>query len=93
MNASSARRTGYWNTAPPTVTAAGNAKVIHRSVELPPRHLCTKSKNFTKVVTRHIWSDYVEIAEEACCTPTIQRMYKARKETIERVFADAKEQH
>ena len=26
-------------------------------------------------------------------TPIYQRMYKARKETIERVFADAKEQH
>ena len=59
----------------------------------PTRHLCTKSKNCTKVVTRHIWSDYVEMAEEARCTPICQKMYKARKETIERVFADAKEQH
>ena len=45
----------------------------------PTRHLCTKSKNFTKVVTRHIWSDYVEMAEDARCTPICQRMYKARK--------------
>ena len=59
----------------------------------PTRHLCTKSKNCTKVVTRHIWSDYVEMAEEARYTPICQKMYKARKETIERVFADAKEQH
>ena len=59
----------------------------------PTRHLCTKSKNFTKVVTRHIWSDYVEMAEEARHTQICRRMYKARKETIERVFADAKEHH
>ena len=65
----------------------------HVCCNCPTRHLCTKSKNFTKVVTRHIWSDYVEMAEDARCTPICQRMYKARKETIERVFADAKEQH
>ena len=35
----------------------------------------------------------MEMAEDARCTPIFQRMYKARKETIERVFADAKEQH
>ena len=59
----------------------------------PTRHLCTKSKNFTKVVTRHIWKEYEELADDARYTPIYQRMYKARKETIERVFADAKEQH
>ena len=59
----------------------------------PTRHLCTKNKDCIKTVTRHIWSDYVEMAEEARYTPICKRMYKARKETIERVFADAKEQH
>ena len=59
----------------------------------PTRHLCTKNKDCIKTVTRHIWSDYVEMAEEARCKPICKRMYKARKETIERVFADAKEQH
>ena len=38
-------------------------------------------------------SDYVEMAEDARCTPICQKMYMARKETIERIFADAKEQH
>ena len=33
------------------------------------------------------------IDDDARYTPIYQRMYKARKETIERVFADAKEQH
>lgn len=59
----------------------------------PTRHLCTHSKDFVKVVTRHIWKDYEEMADDARYTPIYQRMYKARKETIERVFADAKEKH
>lgn len=59
----------------------------------PTRHLCTKSKDCVKTVTRHVWKDYEELAEEARYKPLYQRMYKARKETIERVFADAKEQH
>ena len=59
----------------------------------PTRHLCTHSKDFVKTVTRHIWKEYEEMADEVRYTPIYQRMYKARKETIERVFADAKEKH
>ena len=59
----------------------------------PTRHLCTHSKDCVKTVTRHIWADYVELAEDTRYTPIYQRMYKDRKETIERVFADAKEKH
>ena len=62
-------------------------------VNCPSRHLCTHSKDCVKTVTRHIWADYVELAEDARHTPIYQRAYKARKETIERVFADAKEKH
>lgn len=54
---------------------------------------CTQSKNFTKVVTRHIWEGYVEIAEELRHTKQGQEMYRLRGQTIERVFADAKEKH
>lgn len=59
----------------------------------PTRHLCTNSANFTKIVTRHIWKDYEELADDVRYTPIYQKLYMARKETIERVFADAKEQH
>ena len=59
----------------------------------PSRELCTKSKNCTKIVTRHIWKEYEEMAEDIRHTPIYKRMYQARKETIERVFADAKEKH
>ena len=59
----------------------------------PTSHLCTNSANLTKIVARYIWKDYKELADDARYTPIYQRLYKARKETIERVFADAKEQH
>ena len=59
----------------------------------PTRELCTKAKNFTKVVTRHIWADFVELAEDIRHTKKYKELYKIRKEKIERVFADAKEKH
>lgn len=54
---------------------------------------CTQSKNNTKVVTRHIWEPYVEMAEDIRHTPKGKDLYRMRGETIERVFADAKEKH
>ena len=59
----------------------------------PTRHLCTRSKNYVKTVQRHIWKDYEELADDARYTPEYQELYRRRKETIERVFADAKEKH
>ena len=59
----------------------------------PTRHLCTESKNCEKTVQRHVWDEYIELAEDARYTPKYQALYARRKETIERVFADAKEKH
>ncbi len=59
----------------------------------PTRHLCTHSQDCVKTVTRHIWKDYEELAEDARYTPKYAALYRKRKETIERVFADAKEKH
>lgn len=59
----------------------------------PTRHLCTHAKDCVKTVERHIWQDWVELAEDARYTPEYQAVYKRRKETIERVFADVKEKH
>jgi len=61
--------------------------------DCPTRELCTHSKNCVKTVQRHIWKDYEEMADDVRYTPVYQRLYKKRKETIERVFADAKEKH
>ena len=59
----------------------------------PTRHLCTHSQSCIKTVTRHVWKDYEELAEDIRQTPEYADIYKMRKETIERVFADAKEKH
>jgi hypothetical protein len=54
---------------------------------------CTESKNTQKVVTRHVWADYLEMAEDIRHTPRGKALYSLRSQTIERVFADAKEKH
>ena len=59
----------------------------------PTRAQCTHSKDCVKTVQRHIWKDYEELADDARYTPEFQELYKKRKETIERTFADAKEKH
>lgn len=54
---------------------------------------CTESKNHVKVVTRHVWEEYMEKVEDIRHTSGMREIYKLRSETIERVFADAKEKH
>lgn len=54
---------------------------------------CTESKDNIKTVTRHIWESYMEQAEDIRHTMGMKEIYSQRKETIERVFADAKEKH
>lgn len=54
---------------------------------------CTESAKHEKLVTKHIWESYLERAENIRHTPEYKVLYGKRKETIERVFADAKEKH
>ncbi|RUL44530.1 transposase, partial [Lysinibacillus antri] len=54
---------------------------------------CTNSKDHRKVIERHIWAHYVEEADHLRHQNHIKQIYAKRKETIERVFADAKEKH
>ena len=54
---------------------------------------CTLSRNHVKVVTRHVWADYLETAEEIRYIIGMKELYGKRKETIERVFGTAKEHH
>ena len=54
---------------------------------------CTESIKHEKLVTKHIWENYLERAEDIRHTPEYKALYSKRKETIERVFADAKEKH
>lgn len=54
---------------------------------------CTESKNHVKIVTRHIWDDYMETCEDIRHTKGMKTLYEKRKETIERTFGTAKEHH
>lgn len=54
---------------------------------------CTESKNHQKVVTRHIWEHYIKMAEDIRHSPLGKDTYSMRSQTIERVFADAKEKN
>lgn len=62
-------------------------------INCPFLNQCTKSKNHQKTVTRHVWEEYMEFAEEIRSTDLWKEIYPKRKETIERVFADDKENH
>ena len=54
---------------------------------------CTESKDHVKVITRHIWESYMEQCEEIRQTLGMKELYSHRKETIERLFGTAKENH
>jgi transposase len=54
---------------------------------------CTQSKAQQKLVARHVWEPYIELAEDYRHTPAYREIYQMRSQTIERVFADAKEKH
>ncbi len=50
-------------------------------------------KDTASMLQRHIWQDYLDVAEDLRHNHEIKEIYGKRKETIERVFADAKEKH
>ena len=54
---------------------------------------CTASKDHVKLVTRHVWEDYMETCEDIRQTIGMKDLYSHRKETIERIFGTAKENH
>lgn len=54
---------------------------------------CTESANHQKVVTKHIWEHHIDVAEDFRHSPAGRESYSLRSQTIERVFADAKEKH
>ncbi|OCA88381.1 transposase [Bacillus sp. FJAT-27225] len=65
----------------------------HLCAACPFLSKCTESKDHQKVVTRHIWQGYVEEMDHLRHHSDVKPIYEKRKETIERVFADAKEKH
>lgn len=59
----------------------------------PMLHKCTRSQNKRKVVTRHVWEESKERVRLNRLSKSGKRLYRKRKETIERSFADAKQLH
>jgi transposase len=59
----------------------------------PLRQQCTRSRNMVKVVTRHVWQAARDRVDEHRLEPRGNKIYKRRKETVERSFADAKQLH
>ena len=57
------------------------------------RSECFSEKATRRQVQRHVWQDYLEAADAFTKTPAGKALYRWRKETIERSFADAKELH
>lgn len=69
------------------------ASSTRQCAQCPMRKQCTQSATATKVVTRHLWEDFKDIVAAHRLTPEGKAIYKRRKETVERSFADAKELH
>jgi hypothetical protein len=61
--------------------------------QCPLRQQCTQSANTTKVITRHVWEGSRERIEQHRQSRIGNRIYRRRKETVERSFADAKQLH
>lgn len=54
---------------------------------------CTSNAKCVKTVTRHVWEDHKEEVDARRNTFKGKDIYKRRKETVERSFADAKQLH
>ena len=65
----------------------------HICESCPYLEQCTHSKEHVKVVTRHVWENYMEACEDIRYTVGMKELYSHRKETIERIFGTAKENH
>ena len=97
--------TSYYNL--PTCPAGGvlrhtttdkDGKRTYRStpkecVNCPCKAKCGANEKGQKVFTTHIWQKYPDLVEQIRKTERAKTIYAQRKETIERVFADAKEKH
>ena len=59
----------------------------------PCREKCGASEKGQKVLQRHVWQEFLDVVQAIRKTDLGKALYSMRKETIERVFADAKEKH
>ena len=59
----------------------------------PCKAKCGANEKGQKLFTTHIWQEYLDLVEQIRKNDYAKKIYAQRKETIERVFADAKEKH
>ena len=59
----------------------------------PRRRECFSEAATRRQVQRHVWQEHLDAADAFTRTPMGKAIYRWRKETIERSFADAKELH
>lgn len=79
-------------------TTSKEGKRIYRSTpeacrNCPCREQCGANAKGQKMVARHIWQEYLDVAEQLRKTELGRDIYAMRKQSIERVFADGKENH
>lgn len=61
--------------------------------QCPKREICLTGKNEIRTLRRHVWEDYKDKVNLFTRSDRGKAIYKRRKETIERSFADSKELH
>ena len=79
-------------------TTDKDGKRTYRSIpkncwDCPCKAMCGANEKGQKTLTTHIWQEYLDLAEEIRKNEYAKMLYRQRKESIERVFADAKEKH
>ena len=79
-------------------TTDRDGKRIYRSIPkncigCPSKGYCGANEKGQKMLTTHIWQEYLDMVEGIRKTALGKEIYAQRKQTIERVFADAKEKH
>ena len=62
-------------------------------IDCDHRMRCTQNAKGVKTVTRHVWEGSKERTNQHRLSPPGKQIYKRRKETVERSFADAKQLH
>lgn len=61
--------------------------------QCPMKAQCMAATASRRQITRHVWQDTLDDCDAFVKTPQGRRLYERRKETIERSFAEAKENH
>ena len=79
-------------------TTDKDGKRVYRSTpkncrDCPYKAKCGANEKGQKLLTRHIWQSYLDAVECIRKTEDAKCIYAMRQQTIERVFADAKEKH